>query len=133
MSAASEFYGPLSATGGQHRAEPGARRARQLQPLVRLRPKPNRRASIPSSGSKAATLPRSLPPALVESCSSSARRPSGGLSPEAPLAGTPRAAERCHGVLERGARLEAWPECPIVAERVVPTITLPCAAGPPAA
>ena len=30
-----EFYGPLSATGGRHRAEPGALRARQLQPLVR--------------------------------------------------------------------------------------------------
>jgi len=35
MPARSEFYGPLPATGGQHRVEPGARRARQLQPLVR--------------------------------------------------------------------------------------------------
>jgi hypothetical protein len=38
---ASEFYDPLSATGGSHRAEPGARRARQLQPLVR-RPQESR-------------------------------------------------------------------------------------------
>jgi hypothetical protein len=29
--AASEFYGPRSATGGRRRAEPGAPRARQLQ------------------------------------------------------------------------------------------------------
>jgi hypothetical protein len=36
MPAPAEFYGPLSATGGQRRAEPGAPRARQLQPLVRL-------------------------------------------------------------------------------------------------
>jgi hypothetical protein len=42
-------------------------------------------------------------------------------------------AERGHGVLERGAHLEAWPECPILAERVVPIITLPFAADPPAA
>ena len=37
----SEFYGPLSATGGRHRAEPGALRARQLQPLVRPRASDN--------------------------------------------------------------------------------------------
>jgi len=34
MPAASEFYGPLSAIGGQHRAEPEALSARQLQPLL---------------------------------------------------------------------------------------------------
>ena len=37
MPAPSEFYVPLSASGGPHRAEPGVRRARQLQPLVRWR------------------------------------------------------------------------------------------------
>ena len=31
----SEFYGPLSASGGSRRAEPEAPRACQLQPLVR--------------------------------------------------------------------------------------------------
>jgi hypothetical protein len=35
MPAASEFYVPLIAIGEQPRAEPGAPRARQLQPLVR--------------------------------------------------------------------------------------------------
>ena len=38
MPVASEFYVPLSASGGPRRAEAGTRRARQLQPLVRLRP-----------------------------------------------------------------------------------------------
>jgi hypothetical protein len=43
--AACEFYGPLSATGGQHGVEPGARGARQLQPLVRLLPRLGRGAA----------------------------------------------------------------------------------------
>ena len=47
MPAASEFYGPLSATGGQRRAEPEAPRARQLQPLVR------QPAKNPSAGMRA--------------------------------------------------------------------------------
>ena len=38
MPAPSEFYVPLAATGGQYRVELGARRARQLQPLVRQPP-----------------------------------------------------------------------------------------------
>ena len=38
LPAASEFYVPLSATGGLHRTEFGICRARQLQPLVRRYP-----------------------------------------------------------------------------------------------
>jgi len=38
MPAPSEFYAPLSATGGHHQAEPGPDRARQLHALVRPPP-----------------------------------------------------------------------------------------------
>ena len=49
----SEFYGPLSASGGPHRPEPGVLRARQLQPLVRL---------LPRLGGGAARLPFAASP-----------------------------------------------------------------------
>src|SRR5579862_9508343 len=55
--AASEFYGPLFATGGQHRAEPGALRARQLQPLVRPRARTASKARQPLHSIRAQRRP----------------------------------------------------------------------------
>ena len=83
---------------------------------------PGMRAELQLDGRHAAT---ELTARLVESCSSSARRPSGAPPPRAPLAGAPRAwgaLPRCAGT-RRAPR--TWLECPIVAERVVPAITLP--------
>ena len=87
MPAHPEFYVPLIAIGEQRRAEPGALRACQLQPLVRLRPTAILRLRAPNAVSKPAPLARSLPPTPVESCGCGARRPSGRPPPGAPLAG----------------------------------------------
>ena len=55
--AASEFYVPLIAIGEQRRAEPGACRARQLQPLVR---QPRPRVTLMNDDEVSGALPRGM-------------------------------------------------------------------------